>query len=699
LAQTRPNAAAFRWLPLSALLCAAWAGSVQSQGISPLGASGGLVIPKAMPLPEGTIEASVSNQPEPGLQNAQRQRSIVLGFGVLDGVEVSGRFAEYAIRRGGFLEGGISDLSLNAKLSWAWGDGPAALRLGAGVLDFGGQATNFRTGYLVGSQALGPWDLTLGAGKSDGALRVPGQKRALDGVFGGLSLELTSPSSRLGRLEVAAEHDSRQAILGAKWASPRTDWLGQGRLTAALHRSLAAGATHPAATVVTLGVSLPLAESERQAETLEAPTPAATRRSPEAAWNAPTAQLARLKDQLVAQGLEAVRTGRLKDGSWVVAFQNRRFTRNEADALGLVAGLAADAAGPDVKGLILVAYRQGLPTWTLKTDPGVWRQFLQTGLPGLARGATRVERGTSLSDSEVDWVSDAATGTSRAQMMLTPELAYTMGTEVGMADYSLAARTTATVPLWKGGQLLVAHQQLLSTSRNAQPGAIFSTMRQTEGLYTVAVHQTFWLGQRAVAGLAVGTFEHRASGAEGEAVVFFEGRDDVLRLRGRAVKKVVDLPRYADLAGQASYRWWANPSLAVEVGSQRYTDGSGGAMVNFSRWWGDVGAHLTFRQGGWRKYAGVEFSFPLTPRSVRAVGPVVVQGTPSWRRGLRSMVDNPANYVEPRAVRDLQVTWDLETHVLNAGRGGQEYLLAQLPRMREAYFLYAPTNTGASSGK
>jgi hypothetical protein len=70
------------------------------------------------------------------------------------------------------------------------------------------------------------------------------------------------------------------------------------------------------------------------------------------------------------------------------------------------------------------------------------------------------------------------------------------------------------------------------------------------------------------------------------------------------------------------------------------------------------------------------------------MGPVHVQGSPSWKRGLRTMVDNPANLVEPRMVRDLQLTWDLETQALNAGRLGPEYVLAQISRMREAFFTY-----------
>jgi Exopolysaccharide biosynthesis protein YbjH len=680
---------------LAALVwCAALAGSSLAQGISPLGASGGLVVPKARPMPEGTIEASVSNLPEPGLQGAARQRSIVLGFGVLPGVEVSGRFAEYATRVGGSLiepgSLGISDLSLNAKVGWAWGDGPTDLRLGAGVLDFGGQATNFRTGYVVGTQAFGPWDLTLGVGKSDARLRVPGQKRALDGAFGSLSLEVASDKARWGRVELVAEHDARQPLLGARWASPTVEWLAGAQVTGALHRSLAQGAAHPAASVWTLGLSWPLAEREKREHAAEPPAAsvAGAAAVPQAALESPTARLGRLKEALQQQGLELVRVGRLADGTWVVQYQNRRFGQNEVDALGVVTGLAVQAAPEDLKSLVVMALKQGQPVLTLRTEPGVWRNFLRNGLPGLARGLTQVQRGDGLQGKAVDWMSDELGGASRAQLQLSPELAYTIGTEFGMADYSLAARAMVTVPLWRGAQLVVAGQQILTSSRQAEPTGVYGTLRQSEGLHTLALQQSFWWGQRAVFSGSIGRFEFGAVGAEGTALVFVPGRDDVIRLRGRAVDRAPDLPRGADLAGAMSYRWVASPTLSAEVGMQRFTDGGSGPTAVFTRWWGDVGAHLFYRQTEWRKYAGVEFSIPLTPRSVRAVGPVHVQGVPSWTRGVRSMVDNPANFVEPRRARDLQLTWDLETQALNAGRLGPEYVLDQLPRMREAFATY-----------
>jgi len=311
-----------------------------------------------------------------------------------------------------------------------------------------------------------------------------------------------------------------------------------------------------------------------------------------------------------------------------------------------------------------------------------------TGASSVLRDVTRVLRGNAL-DTQVDWLSDQASGGTRVQLQISPELAYTVGTEIGMVDYVLAGRVQATAPLWPGGQLVVMAQQIVADSPQAQANGGLSVMRQPEGLQTLALHQTLWLGRRAVLGAAVGRFEYGAWGAESEAIGFVAGRDDVIRLRGRAVVKTDRLPSGADIAGAASYRWVGTPNLWAEVGLQRYTDGSSGPTAVVSRWWGDVGTHLFYRRGGSRQYVGIEFTVPLTPRSAMPMGDVQVQGDAAWTRGLRTLVANPINAVEPTKVRDLRLAWDLDTRALNGGRLGPEYVMAQLPRMREAYFSFA----------
>jgi len=213
------------------------------------------------------------------------------------------------------------------------------------------------------------------------------------------------------------------------------------------------------------------------------------------------------------------------------------------------------------------------------------------------------------------------------------------------------------------------------------------------------VHQTLWLGRHAVVGGAVGVFEFDAPGVEGEAVAFVPGRQDVVRLRGRQLQRRPGMPSGGQMQQWASYRWvpqlggWARDTW-VEMGWQRYPDQSTGPMLTVSRWWGDFGAHLTYRKGGVRQFAGLELSLPLTPRAAPRTGPVQVLGASQWRTGLRTRITDTAsgggNWVEPGIVRDYASAWDIELHSLDAGRHGEGYVRNHLPRLREAYLTLRP---------
>jgi hypothetical protein len=239
----------------------------------------------------------------------------------------------------------------------------------------------------------------------------------------------------------------------------------------------------------------------------------------------------------------------------------------------------------------------------------------------------------------------------------------------------------------------------VAVSDQARADGVFASLRQSQGLQALALHQTLWLGRHAVVGGAVGVFEYDAPGVEGEALIFVPGRDDVVRLRGRQLQRRPGMPVGGQMQQWASYRWvspfdgWARDTW-VEVGLQRYPDQSSGPMLTISRWWGDFGAHLTYRKGGVRQYAGLELSLPLTPRAAPQVGPVQILGASQWHTGLRTRITDTAsgggNWVEPGIVRDFASAWDIERQSLDAGRHGPGYVAQHLPRLREAWLALRP---------
>jgi hypothetical protein len=665
----------------------AWA-----DGLNATGVVGGLTIPTAHALGDGTVALAVGGVREHQITgDVARNVSYALGVGLLPGLDMVGRFTENATRdfsRPGFtITRGISDLSLNFKASLALDDAAQAPRIAIGLNDVTGGAVNFKAVYGVFTLPMGLVDATVGYGRSSARAR-PGYARALDGAFGGLSLRLIDGGG-WGGVTASAEYDVRQPLLGLQWHSRPLDVLGGATLTTAVHHAFDRG-LFPDATVLTAGVAMPLGDTVRR---LAAPGSNGSTRPPspapvsEVARESASARLGQLQAALQAAGLERVRVGSAVGDAWVLQFESRRWGHSELDALGVALGLAAEYAPASVGQVMLVALKAAQPVLTLRTPMAAWRQFMTDGLPGPLRASMQVVHGDGLGPTPVDWLSDAPSPASVAQVRLVPVLANSVGTEFAAFDYALAARAELGVPLWAGGHMVATAQQRLFESRNAADGRPFSAMRAGQGLRTLALHQSLWWGQQALLGAAAGLFEGKAAGAEAEMAWFVAGRDDVVHLRGRLLDRNLPSQFLSRASGGATYRWASWSDVWVEGGWQRYTDGSSGPSLSISRWWGDVGLHLNYRRGGDRQYAGLEFSFPLTPRLAPATGRIQWLGASRWRHGIRTRITDSgtaANLVEFEAVRDFRPSWSLMNETLDGGRSGPAHVLGGLLRLRES---------------
>jgi hypothetical protein len=674
-----------------------------------LGSVGGLVIPTARSLGDGTVALGWSTAREPQLYHQGRHHNALLGVGLAPGLDIVGRFADYAPHdERDFVSGDGRDISVNLKYAFPvpalWG---LPTRVGVSLHDPAGGKVHFRSLHAVATVEGDAWTASVGLGRSNG-IAAPGARLALDGLFAGVDY-LFAAAPRAGQWRLAAEHDARQPLLGLRWTSAPLTPGSRLTLHGAAMRSFAAGAA-PGATALTLGLTMAFGEQERRLEQAASQPPRALESTPEQvpAAQSPLARLGALRQRLIAVGLERVRVGRLDDRTWVVAYQNRRFGHHELDALGIVVGLAAQAAPAEVPALLVLAEKTAQPALTFRTDPGAWRGFLAGGSPEVARRATQVTRASALNEYEVDWLSDAPGPASLLQLQLVPQVNLNVGTEYGAYEYSVALQWLASVPLWRGAQLIASAQQRVAASDQASPWGAFPDLLHPEGLRAFILHQSLWLADLAYVGGGIGRFEYGALGAEGEAMLFVPGRDDVIRVRGRQLQLLPEMPLGADLQQWLSYRWALTPSTWVEAGWQRYSDLGTGPLLTVSRWWRDVGVHLNYRSSRGRKFAGLELSFPLTPQVGPATGAVHLSGPSQWRRGQRTRLTDGANannWIEPNAAREYSPAWNLETQVFYGGRLGPAYVLQNVPRLREAFERLAspgthprPSSTPAKGG-
>jgi len=659
----------------------AWA-----QGVSTQGNTGGLAIPWADVLASGQVAASVGNNQEPALGHYSKHQNYSLGVGLLPNLELYGRFAEYQNPQpGSILVSGPRDLSANIK--WQLPTlSPRLPKLALGVNDIGGGAPYFKSQYLVAGDRYGLFTWAAGYAHGSPVLNAVDRPKAFNGGFAGV--EVAVPGTGLAAL---AEYDGQYSHAGLRYRSQPMAVLANAQLLTTVQRT--GGGTSGGSRTPSIQMSLlfPLQDNARRAEQLVPahPLPALSPRLAPAAMP-PTAQDRQesLLRALVAVGLERVRVGQ-QGADWVVEYENHRYAHNEADALGLVLGLAAEYAPTGVRRVYALGLKDGQSQQVVSVDVAVFRQFLRDGDASQARSSLALDRSYPL--QAVQWLRAKASFHSPIRLVLKPNLNYTLGTEVGAFDYSLAAEVQAILPMWSGAELFASEVQRLSTSANMQPGQVFSGSRQTNGVKQVSVQQSAWLGDQWFVNAGVGRFGYGIWGVQGESSLFVPGRDDVLRLRVSKLQYPDTQLGNQSLTAAASYRWVMSPQTWLEAGAQQYSDGSRGPSAVFTRWFGDVAVRLTYTRGDGRHYAGLEFALPLTPRQGMAPTAVQFSGTSLFSQGVRTRVatgNMSANPLSVSSARNLQLDYNAEAERLNAGRNSQAYFVSQLARMRESFFLY-----------
>jgi hypothetical protein len=663
----------------------AWAAD---DGIATRGATGGLTIPSASVLNPGEVAVSAGNFEEPQIGLHPQRRTYSVGVGLVPNVELFYRLADYQDPLPGtnFINGGPRDKSVNLKLQL-----PVFARwqpnLAVGVTDAGGGASFFRSAYGVASSRIGFVDWRLGYAL--GRTGSNGQK-TFNGLFGGVELHAGSTG-----LSALAEYDGQQKYAGLRYHSPGLEWLGGTEFVVSAQRSFgarSAAGRDVDSTSLNLSAIVPL---EHIAQKLRTFKPEHSLRGLDAAAGGIVAstedRLGLIRKALVAAGLERVRTG-TKDADLVVEYENQIYGQTEADALGVVLGVAAELAPPGTQRVRAIVLKAGLPVYETSVAVAAFRSFLREGDSGFVSGSLALDRDTTPA-SEVKWGDPVPDRRALVHLQLEPDATYAIGTDVGVFEYSLAANLRAFVPLWKGAELYTSYIERIANSEQYDPINVFGRFRHRNGLRVAALQQSFWLGHTALVTVGAGRYNYDQMGAQLESSVFIPGRDDVIRLKAGAYERLPGQTRSQATPLSGTYRWVYSPSTWVEAGFQQYTDGSRGPSIELTRWFGIVGAHLFYRAGGsGRHYAGLEFTIPLTPRKGAQIGPVTLNGAHDFTRGERTRLavgSTTTNFFQPSAVLDFPLDYRAESRMLDSGRATQRYFITQLHRMREAFYLYA----------
>ena len=307
---------------------------------------------------------------------------------------------------------------------------------------------------------------------------------------------------------------------------------------------------------------------------------------------------------------------------------------------------------------------------------------------------------------QVNWlVQNDADYRFKPRLKLNPVQSYYAATEFSLFDYTVGVNVQPSVLLWDGGSLEVSKIYHLHSTKGYNPGEVFSNTRIRDGLNSIMLthlqkFQEGFSGRINVGQIGTNFFkgghaELRWDSLDGQfAAGFNQGYwlpdNDKIQGVGRPASVYA---RYAP-----TLRDWS-----LEMVAGRYWFGDKGLTLASNHWMGDSKVVLFLRRSvppeqfwpGKRgaTFAGIEVSFPLTPRRAMTAESFQVKGSPRFGLSLSTPVGRPDNYiVDPfgmpiygKALVDSPVSGQLGSVLLDYDRNGPAYVYGHLERLRYAY--------------
>jgi Exopolysaccharide biosynthesis protein YbjH len=209
---------------------------------------------------------------------------------------------------------------------------------------------------------------------------------------------------------------------------------------------------------------------------------------------------------LFAAGLERVRVG-ITGRDLIVEYENHRHNQNEADALGIVLGVASVNAPPGVERIHAVIKKDNQPLGEVTVKREAYSRFLAGGLADAASVSLTMRTRPTFDADSIAWIgNERSHGIFRLQV--APVVNYLYGTDYGVFDASVGAAFRAFMPLWRGAVFFSTYIAPIYNTKNLDNGRVFSQSRLRGGLSDAGIAQSFWIAPELLNVTALGKFDY-----------------------------------------------------------------------------------------------------------------------------------------------------------------------------------------------
>lgn len=701
------------------------------------GLAGMTVFPMAT-VPTGSLVYQYQNR----VIDAARQEGVnhSMAVGLTRFAEVGIRTADTTVNRNVYEGGGgIRDLSASGKLQLnpLLGLEDSPLKVAAGMTDYGGAATHFRSYYGVATYDQPDWAASVGYAKA--------QKPAtntLHGAFVGAAYQATP------WLRVRAESNQDKSWLGMtlsnkSWLSAinapagasvylsvdkqirgtpgafgvdQKPWVSVG-VNLPLDWSLGNRAQTQPATAQPSQLSLAPSPSQLLSPAMTAHGAAVTASGAQAPVSAPASASASIESRnaamdalarsLESHGFEGIDVGQV-GSTLVVKFSDFVYEHSLLDGAGVALGLVSKLS-PQFENYRVVQARWGTPSAGYSGRLACLALWLNEPACPTEEAVQPVFRDLNASLNGVDWrVRDHAPYRYKLRVKLNPTYNYYWATEYSLLDYSVGLNINPFIHLWDGGALEFARSAHMTSSQEFQPGGNLASSRIPDANRRVMLHHMQRLNHGFSARLSVGELmQGHLRGGQTELrwdSLDGEWATGVNLSRWKAPDNSTGLPSASPKLAFARYAPTGSDwNLEVSGGEYWYKDK--GITATSSHWFGDMKFSYFLRHSVpperfWPgkqsiTMAGMELTFPLTPRqAMSAESGWQIKGTPRLGLSLLTPVNRQTeNFlaysngapIYQKAWVEPSVPPYASSVLLDSDRANPSHVSGKLERLRYAY--------------
>jgi hypothetical protein len=666
-----------------------------AEPLSPNGYSGLGLVPSANTLKGGT--AVLAHDPTVPGASINTGYNTQIGFGLMDNLELVGRLATNnqkcnMFRAGACPANSYRDFSSSMKwslpISWLK-EQNAAVALGA--TDFGGAATYFRSYYVVGTKSFDQFDISLGQAKKGNV-----GNSMLVGTLASATWRPTDWANV--SLQKVGSNTTAHALLQTPiFTDGASAWLTFN------HRISDAPVMDKS--WIGWGVSMPLDRVEKQA--ISTPLQKAEPQT----GNKALANLkpSELAEALKARGFYNPKIGTKANGDLVLELENTAYLWNILDAAGVALGVVSSAYSQESKDqkFELVLTMRGIKQLLVKGEAKCVGRWLSKGevCSSLSvQSLSQRSAGTAFSpespsqalgglDESVNWSSGSA-WSFRPEIIVSPTLVTTIGTEYGSFDGDMGANINAVIPLWSGAMIENNRVRPIGVgTKNFEQGGLFYASRikpvtnrtllhqlinlpaiNTQARFSTGTAYTVWDGRQIETSTQTDNGRHKLGFTEGTF------KNDALTYNNERSYRLVNY-RFANNDQQTS---------ATEITQGKFWAGDKGFSINQRFWHGDITLNIYLRRTRMTEskplvsFAGLQFSLPFTPRENKSLEYLGLRGVSQWTYSLETKVLEKDNIITG-GYGEVPKVGDSLVMTFNRDRNSNRYYDTNLGRIKNAY--------------